>query len=112
MPATSPLARSRQWSVPVTFWQPSILISLLLPFFFLTSGFGQANVNESLETANVYVNGTTGSDTNPGTESKPLKTIGAAVSMAITNNHNSIGTKVTVDAGTYRESITTRVRSR
>jgi hypothetical protein len=78
---------------------------MLLRFFFLTSAFGQASVNESLETANVYVDGTTGSDTNPGTQSKPLKTVGAAVSMAITNNHNSIGTKITIEAGTYRESI-------
>lgn len=105
MPATSSSARSRQWSVPVTLWQPSILISLLLPFFFFTSAFGQASVNENLETAYLYVDGTTGSDTNPGTQSKPLKTIGAAVSMAITNSHNSIGTKITIEAGTYRESI-------
>jgi hypothetical protein len=104
--ATSPLARNRQWCVRVTFLQPFILIPLLLPFFFLTGAFGQATVNESLETANVYVNGTTGSDSNPGTESKPLKTIGAAVSMAESNNHSSIGTKVTIEAGTYRESIT------
>src|SRR5271165_3659915 len=103
--ATSPLARVRQSSVPFIFLQPSILIPILLPFFFLTSAFGQATVNESLETANVYVNGTTGSDSNPGTESQPLKTIGAAVSMAVSNNHNSIGTKVTIEAGTYRESI-------
>lgn len=104
MSPSPPLANS-QASVRATFFQPSILIPLLLPFFFLTGAFGQANVNESLETANVYVDGTTGSDTNPGTESKPLKTIGAAVSMAITNNHNSVGTKITIEAGTYRESI-------
>ncbi len=105
MSATSPLARSCRSFVPVDFLQFSILIPLLLPFFLVTGAFGQATVNESLETANVYVDGTTGSDTNPGTQSKPLKTIGAAVSMAATNNHNSIGTKVIIEAGTYRESI-------
>jgi hypothetical protein len=103
--ATSPLARTSQRSVPATFLHPFILIPLLLPFFLLVGAFGQANVNESLETANVYVDGATGSDTNPGTQSKPLKTIGAAISMAETNNHNSIGTKVTIEAGTYRESL-------
>jgi hypothetical protein len=77
----------------------------LLPFFLLGSALGQANVNESLETANLYVNGATGNDTNPGTEASPLKTIGAAASLAITNNHNSIGTKITIESGTYRESI-------
>ena len=104
--ANSPLSRISQSSVPLSFLQPFVLIPLLLPFLLLTGAFGQATVNESLETANVYVNGTTGSDTNPGTDSKPLKTIGAGVSMAITNNHSSIGTKVTIEAGTYRESIT------
>jgi hypothetical protein len=103
--ANSPLARISQRPVPATFLQSFILISLLLPFFLLAGAFGQANVNESLETANVYVDGATGSDTNPGTESKPLKTIGAAISMAETNNHSSIGTKITIEAGTYRESL-------
>jgi hypothetical protein len=102
---TSPLLGNSQASVRATFFRFPILISFLLPFLFLTGAFGQANVNESLETANVYVDGATGSDTNPGTQSKPLKTIGAAASMAITNNHNNIGTKVTIEAGTYRESI-------
>jgi Protein of unknown function (DUF1565) len=100
----SPLAKS-QSCARVSVFRPAILIPLLLPFFFLTGAFGQANINEGLETASVYVNGTTGSDSNPGTSSKPLKTIGAAISMAETNNHNSIGTKVTVEAGTYRESL-------
>ena len=106
MSATSPLAVNSRSSARINFFQSTILIPLLLPFFLLTGAFGQANVNESLETANVYVNGTTGSDSNPGTSSKPLKTIGAAVSMAESNNHASIGTKVTIEAGTYRESIT------
>ncbi|MGA7924360.1 MAG: DUF1565 domain-containing protein [Candidatus Sulfotelmatobacter sp.] len=104
MSPVSPLARS-QSCVRVRFFRPAILIPFLLPFFFVAGAFGQANVNESLETANVYVDGATGSDSNPGTESKPLKTIGAAISMAETNNHNSIGTKVTIEAGTYRESL-------
>lgn len=82
-----------------------IAIVLLLPIFFVAVAFGQATVNESLETANLYVNGTTGSDTNPGTESQPLKTISAAASLAETNNHNNIGTRITIDAGTYRESV-------
>jgi hypothetical protein len=119
--ATSPLARSRESSVQAnslqanslranslrsSFTSTAFLLALLLPSFFVAGAFGQANVNEKLETANIYVDGTTGSDTNPGTEAKPLKTITAAVSAAETNNHNSIGTKVTVEAGTYRESIT------
>jgi hypothetical protein len=67
--------------------------------------FGQATVNEGLETAFIYVDGTNGSDSNPGTQALPLKTIGAAASMAQTNNQNGIGSRVTINPGTYRESI-------
>jgi hypothetical protein len=69
-------------------------------------GWCQANVNESLETAVLYVNTATGSNSNPGTSGQPLQTIGAAVGLAEANNLNNIGTKVIVEAGTYRESIT------
>jgi hypothetical protein len=102
-PATSPMA-SRQSLVPVNFFQ--LTLALLLPLFFLTSASGQANVNESLETATLYVDTAKGSDSNPGTQSKPLKTIGAAASLAETNNQSSIGTKVIINPGTYRESVT------
>ena len=67
--------------------------------------FGQANVNEALETAFIYVDATTGKDSNSGSQSDPLKTIGAAASMAETNNHNGVGTRVTIEAGTYRETV-------
>ena len=69
------------------------------------TAFAQANVNESLETAFVYVDGTKGSDSNPGTQALPLKTIGAASAIAASNNSASIGTRVTINPGTYRESI-------
>src|SRR5436305_10312961 len=97
----SPVTRERQVS-PVSF----CFILWLLPAFFLTGAFGQATVNESLETATLYVDVAKGSDSNSGTQTKPLKTIGAAVSMAETNNQSSIGTKVIINPGTYRESLT------
>jgi len=99
-----PLARARQSSV--NFLPPTILITLMLPLFFLASAFGQANVNEGLETATLYVDTVKGSDSNSGTQSKPLKTIGAAASLAETNNQSSIGTKIIINPGTYRESVT------
>jgi hypothetical protein len=82
-----------------------ILVTSLLPFIWAGMALGQATINEGLESSYIYVNGTTGSDSNPGTESEPLKTIGAAASMAETNNHNNIGTRITIEAGTYRETI-------
>ena len=65
----------------------------------------QAKINENLETAFVYVDAANGSDSNPGTASAPLKTVGAAVSLAETNNQNNIGSRVVINPGTYRESV-------
>lgn len=82
----------------------SVLCGLAV-LLFVHFSFGQATVNESLETAFIYVDGTKGNDSNSGTSSKPLKTIGAAASMAETNNQNGIGSRVTINPGTYRESV-------
>ncbi|HLZ43526.1 MAG TPA: right-handed parallel beta-helix repeat-containing protein [Candidatus Sulfotelmatobacter sp.] len=68
--------------------------------------FGQASVNESLETAFIWVDGTKGSDSNNGSKSSPLQTIGAAITMAQQNNLAGIGTRVTINPGTYRETLT------
>lgn len=82
-------------------------------FFFLSLlAFGQANVNEGLETAFLYVDAVNGSDSNPGTQAKPFKTISKAASVAQTNNQAGIGTKVTINPGTYRESISLKHSSK
>src|SRR5579863_3784987 len=65
----------------------------------------QANVNESLETVFLYVDGTLGSDSNPGTQALPFKTIGKAASVALANNHKGLGTHVSIAPGPYRESL-------
>ena len=85
----------------------SLLLQVLLFIFFLASVFSwsQANVNESLETASIYVDAVHGNDSNSGTKTAPLKTIGASVSMAMANNDSSVGTKVIINPGTYRESV-------
>lgn len=88
-------------------------VAILLMIFLLPSlGFAQATVNESLETSTLYVDAVKGNDSNPGTSAQPLKTIGAGVAAAITNNQNSVGTKVIVNPGTYRESVTASSSSR
>lgn len=68
--------------------------------------WAQATVNEALETAFIYVDVNKGSDSNPGTQSEPLKSIGAGAAIAETNNRKGIGTRVTINPGLYRESIT------
>jgi hypothetical protein len=78
-----------------------------LALFLFTShlSFAQASVNEGLETAYLYVDAAKGSDSNSGSSSKPFKTIGKAASTAQSNNQGGIGTRVTINPGTYRESV-------
>ena len=73
--------------------------------FLSHSAFCQANINEGLETAFLYVDTVKGSDSNPGTQSQPFKTIGKGASVAESNNQSGIGTRVTINPGTYRENI-------
>ena len=88
-------------------------VSVLSVFCFLSVlALGQANVNEGLETAFLYVDAVNGSDSNPGTQAKPFKTISKAASVATTNNQSGIGTKVTINPGTYRESISLKHSSK
>jgi hypothetical protein len=81
----------------------SFAASLLL---FPVDGFSQANINENLETNFLYVDASKGSDSNPGTKQLPLQTIGAAATLAASANHQNIGTRVIINPGVYRESIT------
>lgn len=65
----------------------------------------QANVNESLELYSFWVDASVGSDSNPGTQALPFKTISYAASQAVANNQAGKGTHVWINDGTYRESI-------
>ncbi len=78
---------------------------LICAIAFSQGARGQANVNESLESVFLYVDGTLGSDSNPGTQALPFKTISKAVSLAVANNRKNLGTRVTIANGPYRESI-------
>jgi hypothetical protein len=82
-----------------------VYLLALLPSLTGHLAWSQANVDESQETAVVYVDAVKGSDSNPGTKSQPLQTINAAASLAITNNYAGIGTRVIINPGMYRESI-------
>ncbi|MFZ0806013.1 MAG: DUF1565 domain-containing protein, partial [Candidatus Sulfotelmatobacter sp.] len=68
--------------------------------------WSQAVINEGLETAAIYVDTVKGNDSNSGSQTAPLKTIGASVTKALANNDAKIGTKVIINPGTYRESVT------
>jgi hypothetical protein len=83
----------------------SILLGWVVAAGFSTLSWSQASVNESLETATIYVDANKGSDNNNGSQGAPLKTIGAAASLALANNYSRIGSRVIINAGTYRESV-------
>ncbi len=89
-------------SVTVTAQSTSALSALANATVSITAS--SSSINENLETVTLYVD-PNGSDSNPGTQAQPKKTIQAAVSVAVFNNHNSIGTKVIINAGTYREKV-------
>ena len=55
--------------------------------------------------SHLYVNPYTGSDSNPGDASQPLKSIGAAGEIALRNSKNHIPTTVTLRSAVYRESV-------
>jgi hypothetical protein len=80
------------------------VFSLSILAIFGTAAHPQANVVEN-QTTFLYVDAQKGSDSNAGTSSAPLRTIQAAVNKANANNQKKIGTKIIVNAGTYRESV-------
>jgi hypothetical protein len=53
-------------------------------------------------TTYLYVDESSGTDSNAGTASAPLKTIGAAARKALANNAKSIGTKVFINPRVFR----------
>lgn len=81
-----------------------LLITLLSVGILGQYAWPQANVVEN-QTTYLYVDAQKGSDANSGSSSAPLKTIQAAVNKANANNQKSIGTKVIVNAGVYREAV-------
>jgi hypothetical protein len=67
--------------------------------------FAQANVNEN-EPVSLYVNAATGSNSNPGSASKPFATIQAGVNAAVAQNKKGLGVDILVAPGIYREAVT------
>jgi hypothetical protein len=74
------------------------------------SALGQASIDEN-QKIYLYVNGSTGSNSNPGTSAKPFKTIQAGVNKAIADAKAGIGTHLMIYPGTYRETVTLNYRS-
>jgi hypothetical protein len=84
----------------------AVALALFAALCFGQFAAAQANVNEGLELFSFWVDTKRGSDSNPGTQALPFKTIGWAASQAVLNNQASKGTHVWINDGTYRETIT------
>ncbi len=65
----------------------------------------QASVPESYQTL-LYVDANIGQDTNLGTQAAPVRTLAAATSKALSFNSRGLSTKVIVNPGIYRETLT------
>ncbi len=65
----------------------------------------QAVIDESQETVFLWVDVQNGSDSNPGTQQLPFKTIQKSVTVAEQKDRQGLGTRVTINPGTYRENI-------
>ena len=84
----------------------SLLALCILAIVVLAGGraSAQANVIENQSTT-LYVDAKAGSDSNSGAQSSPFKTIQAAVNKANSLNQQSVGVKVIVNSGVYREFV-------
>jgi hypothetical protein len=72
-----------------------------------TSGirvYAQAHVVEN-QTTYLYVDAANGNDSNSGTVTSPYKTIQAAINKSSTLNRASVGSKVIINPGIYREIV-------
>ena len=68
------------------------------------SRYAQAHVVEN-QTTYLYVDANNGNDSNSGTAGAPYKTIQAAINKSSTLNRASVGSKVIINPGIYREFI-------
>jgi hypothetical protein len=80
------------------------LIAAFTLLFSITAR-SQSNVNEGAETATIYVDAVNGNDNNNGSKTAPVRTIEAGVKLAMANNAASVGSKVIINPGTYREAV-------
>jgi len=56
-------------------------------------------------TKTIYVDGSTGQDTNQGTSSQPLRTLAAAARIALENYGQGVATTISIKPGVYREAV-------
>ena len=72
----------------------------------MTMGYAENNFVRAVDSYELFVNPTTGADTNAGTSTAPFKTLKAAIDLAMTKSvkPDNVAT-INLAAGTYRERI-------
>jgi hypothetical protein len=86
------------------FCKSSLVLSLAIPALAGVRANAQASVIEN-QTTYLYVDGSQGSDGNSGAVTSPFRSIQAAINKANTLNQASVGVRVIVRAGVYREFV-------
>src|SRR5579859_3370250 len=86
------------------FYKSLLVLSLAIPAIIELRANAQANVIEN-QTTYLYVDGSQGSDSNSGAATSPFKTIQAAINKANTLNQASVGARVVIKPGVYREFV-------
>ncbi len=84
---------------------PRRWVTLRLAAIIITCSICSLHATLGSTVTELYVNGTTGSDSNPGTLTQPLKTLNQASALAMQNYANGIGTTIEITPGVYRESL-------
>lgn len=80
--------------------------SLMVMTWLLAFGVGQILAGPpAANTVEIFVNGSSGSDSNSGAYGHPVKTITRALQIVAANHWNKIPTTVTINPGTYREAL-------
>lgn len=67
---------------------------------------GEEATTQSSVPSSIYVSIANGSDHNPGTKARPLRSINRAAAVALNNYVSGVSTVVYIAPGVYRESIT------
>ena len=76
--------------------------------FTVVSGSGASSPPPSSgykDLTEIYVDASRGSDSNSGTSSSPLRTVGKGLERAVSNRSKGKGTRILLQPGTYREAI-------
>ena len=90
---------------PHTCFSPSRWVVSMVAWMLFVTAASYFSVASGSTVVEIYVNGITGLDSNPGTIDQPVKTISRATVLAMQNYAGGVGSNIEIASGIYRESI-------